>query len=133
VRDGYYSVLCGLFEEAPRSLLSLPAPTYSMLLASLKYALLSYGSSPPPQAHHRTRTTAHTALLTCVGAVRRTDTDVARRGLETLCSVCTHHYHARTHNSLPSAPSQPLPAEAYAHHHHRTCTTTARHARVCPW
>ncbi|ELR19913.1 uncharacterized protein ACA1_111860, partial [Acanthamoeba castellanii str. Neff] len=56
VRDGYYSVLCGLFEEAPRSLLSLQAPTYSMLLASLKYALLS------------------------------TDTDVARRGLETLCS-----------------------------------------------
>jgi hypothetical protein len=42
VRDGYYCVTCGLFEEAPRSLLSLPAQTYGMLLASLKYALLSY-------------------------------------------------------------------------------------------
>jgi len=82
VRQGYFSITCGLFEEESLSLLSLPPQIYSLLMFSLKYALLS------------------------------TDTDIAVRGLETVCSVCSYHCFALAHNAIPSSPSQPLPTEA---------------------
>ncbi len=135
VRDGYYSVLCGLFEEAPRSLLSLPAPTYSMLLASLKYALLSYGSS---LLLHRTRTTAHTALLTCVWGLFAGRTRMWRVEALRPCAACarTTTTHAPT-TRFPLRPRNLSPPKrtrtTTARHAHTTARarTTARHACVC--